>query len=107
VSNASVEEALAVARKRHAAIASGDVDLFMATDEELGQACKAVLGAGADALSAADIPQLDELIALETQSRRLLEQLMDEASARMGELRQNTRARDAYLRHEQFSVNRV
>ena len=107
MSQPRIAEALAIARARHEALLAGDPERYMADDEALGKACQDLLGAGAEALSALDIPQLDELIGLETQSRKLLEKMMDEASARMGELRRSGRANSAYRANERFSVNGV
>jgi hypothetical protein len=105
VANPRIAAALELAARRHELILAGEVEAFMALDDTLGAACAELLSAGADGLSAADIPELDELISLETQSRRVLETLMAEASARMAELARNNRANGAYLRHERLSVN--
>lgn len=107
MTNERIADALSIARERHQALVAGDADLYMSLDESLGLACRLLLGAGAEALTEHDVPQLDELIALETQSRRLLQALMDDASARMTELRRNGRANNAYAAHERFSVNGV
>lgn len=105
MANRSIAAALDIARARHDAIVGGDTDAFMADDERLRAACHALLGEVAEGLTALDIPQLDELIGLETQSRRILEQLMGEASQRMIELQRRGRANDAYTGHERISVN--
>ena len=83
----------------------GDLDHYSSLDDALAGACAALVADGAGALTPADIPSLDELIALETQSRMLLETLMAEASARLGTLRDRGRTNGAYLRQERFSVN--
>lgn len=101
----AVEAALIIARARHEAIACGDVDAFAGFDAEFGAASARLTGGGAANLAASDIPALDELIGLETQSRALLRALMDETSLRLDSLRQSGLASRAYLRHEQFFVN--
>ena len=105
MSQAEIGRALAIARERHTAIAEGDLDLYASLDGALAEACASLVSGGATSLTAADIPPLDELIALETQSRRLLETLMSEASERLDSLRKTGRANGAYMRHEHFSVN--
>lgn len=99
-----LETALALARDRHEAIVGGDSDRYAALEAELAAACE-VLAASGTPLTAAEIPELDELIALETSSRVALEVLMAEVSARMDTLRASARANGAYARSERFSVN--
>ena len=93
---AEIGAALAVARRRHEAIAAGDFETYADDDAALAEACAAVVALGAGALNATDVPQLDELIALETQSRRLLESMMAEASASLASLRKSRAANGAY-----------
>ena len=102
-----IEAALAIARLRHVAISDGDNEAYAAQDEALGEACAHLLSNGPRGLTETDLPALDELIALESQSRELLETLMAQASARLESLRQSGRANGAYLRSERFSVNGV
>jgi hypothetical protein len=102
-----IAAALAIARRRHEAIAGGDFEMYAAEDAALGQACATVVTLGAQALGSEDIPQLDELIALETQSRRLLEAMMNEASTSLASLRKSRTANGAYAANERLSVNGV
>jgi hypothetical protein len=71
-------------------------------EDDLAEACKAVTSS---ALGEAEIPVLNELIGLESQSRTLLQSLMDETSARLESLQQHTHANRAYSRLETLSVN--
>ena len=96
--------ALDLARLRHLAIADGDSDRYGELESDFAACCAALTG-GNSALGIDDIPVLDELIALETQSRWLLENLMAETSTRMESLRASARANGAYARSERFSVN--
>lgn len=102
--NPRITAALELARDRHRAIGAGDIEAYAALDEGLAAACAALTAAGVEGLTPGDTPAMDELIGLETQSRRLLEELMADASTRMAALRQNGRANGAYMRHEQASV---
>lgn len=103
--HAGIAAALELARERHNALAEGDLDHYSSLDDTLAQACAELVSDGTGALTETDIPSLDELIALETQSRMLLEEMMAEASARLGTLRDRGRTNNAYLRQERFSVN--
>lgn len=103
----AIERALEVARRRHVLIAAGDSDAYAGLDGELNVACDALLGPGAAFLTDADLPLLDELIALETQSLRMVQAMLVETGARMESLGQSRRANGAYARSERFSVNGV
>ena len=92
-----LEIALEIARSRHSALREGDVEAYSALEDDLASACSSI---ETPALSEADIPVLDELIGIETQSRGLLQSLMDETSARMENLQQHSRANSAYAAHE-------
>lgn len=102
-----LETALALARLRHTAIADGDNEAYASLDEALAEACAGLADGSDSRLSEVDISALDELIALETQSRSLLEAMMIETSGRLEALRNSGRANGAYLRSERFSVNGV
>ena len=102
-----LEAALAVARLRHAAIADGDNETYADHGEELAEACGRLVAGGTASFGEEDVPMLDELIALETQSRMLLESLMAATSGRLESLRNSGRANGAYSRSERFSVNGV
>jgi len=104
MSDGAIEAALAIARARHDAIARGDLEGYSSRGDELAAACAVLAGAPAGYLTVAHIPALDELVALETQSRSILEGMMPEASSRLDSLRQSERANAAYLRNEQHSV---
>lgn len=107
MANAAISAALDVARARHTAVAAGDYEAYEALEGPIAEACAALANAGPGVLVAGDIPALDELIALETQSRRLLELLMAEATASMDSLRRTRRAAGAYWSQERLSVNGV
>lgn len=89
-----------MARTRYEAIAAGDFEAYAEHDGPLADACAAVVGIGAGQLGPADIPQLDELVALETQSRRLLEAMMADASTSLAALRRHRVANGAYRASE-------
>ncbi len=101
--NATIEAALAVSRDRHNAIREGDLEAYSSLEEKLAAICSEV---ASQDLDEADIPVLDELIGMETQSRAILQSLMDDTSCRLDSLRQSSNANGAYLRSERVSVNR-
>jgi len=101
----AIERALVIARERHEAITRGDIDAYAGREEALTAACDVLISGNAEVFTAGDVPSLDELIALETQSGAVLQQLMDEASARLGTLRHSERANRAYLHHQWLTVN--
>jgi hypothetical protein len=104
---AEITAALEVARRRQQALVAGDFETYSLDDDALAEACAQVVALGADVLSRDDVPRLDELIALETQSRKLLEAMMAEASASLSALRKNRTAKGAYAAQERLSVNSV
>ncbi|MGE3076459.1 MAG: flagellar protein FliT [Dehalococcoidia bacterium] len=103
MSDALIEAALAISRDRHNAIRQGDLEAYASLEEQLATICSEV---AAQELTEADIPVLDELIGIETQSRAILQDLMDETSGRLDSLRHGSTANGAYLRAERLSVNR-
>jgi hypothetical protein len=104
---AEITAALQLARRRHSALVAGDFESYSLDDDALADACAAVVALGADSLGRNDVPRLDELIALETQSRRLLETMMADASASLSALRKSRTAKGAYAAQERVSVNGV
>jgi hypothetical protein len=102
VTEPTIESALTLARRRPTALREGAGGADASREDDLAEACKAIT---ASALSEADIPVLNELIGVESQSRTLLQSLMDETSARLESLQQHTHANRAYSRLETLSVN--
>lgn len=103
--NDALAAALGIARARHGAIAAGDYDAFEANDGALADACKTLAGLGPGAFALEDIPALDELIGLETQSQRILQGLMAETRASLDGLNRSRHAQGAYGAQERISVN--
>lgn len=103
--NTLLESALDVARRRHTLIAAGEAEAYGELEDALREACDRVAGPPAPPLEPADLPALDELIALETRSAELLAGMMEAVSVRMATLRHSGHANGAYARSEHFSVN--
>jgi len=97
-----LERAITISRKRHQCLLEEDFEAFQAAGHELEATCRAM---ELETLGDAYRGQLDELIALETSSMRLLETALGTTSLRMASLGVTGRANRAYQRHEQFSVN--
>jgi hypothetical protein len=102
VPHIEIARALELARERHTAIAGGDFDAYMARDVALMDVCGRI---DAGQVSGEDRPLLDELIGLETQSARLLEDSLRETGSRLAVLRRSARANTAYARAEWSTVN--
>ncbi|MGE0600195.1 MAG: hypothetical protein AB7J35_13685 [Dehalococcoidia bacterium] len=102
MTNPTLEAALAVSRDRHNAIREGDLEAYASLEESLASICSEV---ASQDLTESDIPVLDELIGIETQSRAILQGLMDDTSARLDSLRHGSAANGAYLRSERLTVN--
>jgi len=100
---ALAEHALDLARQRHQAISASDFERYEALSQPLEQAC-AELAAMPAEVGAAGV--FGELAALEAVSARLLDAEAAGVSGRLGELASRARTNQAYLRSEQFSVNR-
>ncbi|MEO8538878.1 MAG: hypothetical protein ABI577_03995 [bacterium] len=100
-----VVAALELARARHNAIREEDLERYAASEDELIKHC-AVLGM-VDPLrqSLEDRAALDELMALETASLRIVERMSVDVSGRLAELAARSRTNSAYLRSERSSVN--
>lgn len=90
-----LEAALAIARERYTAIATGDDDAFDSLSESHRAACEA-LAAIAESTAVEDIQALNELIALETQTLSEISRVVAETGARIGVLRNGSRTTAAY-----------
>jgi|GEM_PF-3654399 len=101
----AIEAALALARERHEALQRGDHDAYEATGAAMAEQADALASAGAEALAPGDLASLDELIALETQSLRLVREILTETSAGLETLNRRRRARGAYGAQERLAVN--
>lgn len=97
-----IEAALVVSRDRHNFICEGDIEAYSSLEETLAAICAEV---ATQDLGEDHIPLLNELVGIETQSRAILQSLMDDTSTRLDSLRQRSLANAAYLRSEQASVN--
>ncbi len=99
---AAAEVALVIARARHLAIREGDFERYESLGESLTSACMALESAPP---SAAETGVVDELLALETASVRLLEMETAAVSQRLVDLAARSRTASAYQRTERLSVN--
>lgn len=99
---AAAEAALTIARARHLAIREGDFERYDSLGESLFSACNALESAP---YGAPEMRAIDELIALETASARLLQDETAQVSQRLVELASRARTMHAYGRSESFSVN--
>lgn len=90
-----LESALAIARERYTAIATGDDDAFESLGEAHAAAC-AALAAIVESTDPGDIQALNELIALETQTLSEIGRVVSETGARIGVLRHGSRTTAAY-----------
>ncbi len=90
-----LEAALAIARERYTAIATGDDDGFEGLSESHAAACEALV-AIAESTDPADIQALNELIALETQTLSEISRVVGETGARIGVLRRGSQTTAAY-----------
>ncbi len=81
-----LEAALDIARERLSAISEGDVDRLTGTLRPHERACAALAGLR-DSSDPADIQALGELIALEQQTSKLLDEAVAEAGAQLANLR--------------------
>lgn len=107
MARAALEAALRTARARHSAISAGDYEAYDRDSELLAEACRGLVAGGAETFEQGDIPALDELIGLETQSRRLLEAMMAETRTSLDGLNRSRHAAGAYGAQERLSVNGV
>lgn len=95
MANPRLEHALAIARERYTAIATGDDEAFEGLTVSHAAACDA-LAMVAESTDPADIQALNELIALETQTLAEIGRVVDETGARIRVLRDGGRTAAAY-----------
>lgn len=98
----ALADAIDLARRRHTAICAEDFDAYDALGEQLATVCGALADVAFDGPSLA---LLDELIALETASVRVVDGMASSVSERLAELSAKARTSAAYARSEWSSVN--
>ncbi len=99
-----VHPALLLARLRHVALANEDFEAYAAADAEMVEHCSRLGALARGVLSIEDRAALDELLALEQASSRMLNGMTSVVSGRLALLAARSRTNAAYLRAERSSV---